>query len=674
MSFADYIAHGWRLCAIDPGGKAPKYDEWNARGLGQIVIPPGFGAGLMHSESGTCAIDIDNLPVAEAWLSARGLVLASLLIARTAVRVTSGRTGRAKLLYRLDGSLPSVKTAPFRAFSPKSGKEETYTALDFRCATKGGLSMQDVLPPTIHPDTGKPYTWEYGDPLTGSWRNLPPLPPELRAIWESLLTPAAPDAAPAAPLGAGFDEIRTLLAGEDPNAAYNEWLEVGMALHHETGGSRDGLLLWNEWSSQATGPDKYKGIADLEPHWRSFSSKAAGAVTLGTLRARQVAQVSDFPLVPASTTPAAATGPTISLGDVKREFGFVTGAEAAKAPDLVWLVGTQEKPLIPDAELGFVYGPPKGGKTSWLLDLALHIASGTPWRALPVLQRRVVYLAAEGWGGLRGAKGRYERARTRLQLAEDIPFDFISRPPNFMSAEAVSKVATLLKHIGAKVIVADTLARLTGGADENSSKDMGQFIEYCQSLHRITGAMVLVVAHSGKDETRGMRGSSALDGAADVEIRVSRATDDVRVAEVERMKDGKEGDKYPFRLLEDGNLEHTDEIPRAAPRQRRDAVFSAFHSVCTDATGLTGAGRIDLEDAITAMLVMTPVAPGEAEKVRREYRRKIGAFCVGTDSTFVLENNIIRQRVEFPLRPAETGEPGIDAAPPVGHAHADLMG
>lgn len=314
MSFAEYTAHGWRLTPIAPKGyeyapglvstgKGPLSKGWN---LPQRTpqIPPGWGAGLCHAESGTCAIDIDNLDTASAWLAVRSISLTALLAAPTAVKISSGRVGRAKLLYRLVAPLASVKTAPFQDLSRKSGKLETYTALDFRCATKEGLTLQDVLPPTTHPDTGRPYEWAYGDPLCGSWRNLPELPAELRAVWESQLT-ATVDHGPAAPVGADFAEIRALLAQHDPNADYSEWLRVGMAVHHETRGARDGLLLWNEWSAQATGPDKYKGIGDLEPHWRSFSANSANAVTLGSLRAEAVATVEEFGLVPVGTEAAA---------------------------------------------------------------------------------------------------------------------------------------------------------------------------------------------------------------------------------------------------------------------------------------------------------------------------------------------------------------------------------
>lgn len=53
------------------------------------------------------------------------------------------------------------------------------------------------------------------------------------------------------------------------------------------------------------------------------------------------------------------------------------------------------------------------------------------------------------------------------------------------------------------MIILDTLARCFGGNDENDARDMGAFIRGCDELKRRTGATVLVVHHSGKDETKG---------------------------------------------------------------------------------------------------------------------------------------------------------------------------
>jgi hypothetical protein len=47
--------------------------------------------------------------------------------------------------------------------------------------TSEGLSVQDVLPPSIHPDTGKPYEWR------GDYNNLVELPELIKTWWLELI-------------------------------------------------------------------------------------------------------------------------------------------------------------------------------------------------------------------------------------------------------------------------------------------------------------------------------------------------------------------------------------------------------------------------------------------------------------------------------------------------------
>ena len=61
----------------------------------------------------------------------------------------------------------------------ESDPKKKYTVVEFR-ASGDGKQRQDVLPPTIHPDTGKPYTWQVQPPKDGEW----PTPPDwVLAIW-----------------------------------------------------------------------------------------------------------------------------------------------------------------------------------------------------------------------------------------------------------------------------------------------------------------------------------------------------------------------------------------------------------------------------------------------------------------------------------------------------------
>ena len=62
-------------------------------------------------------------------------------------------------------------------------KEKQITVLEFRCATRDGLTVQDVLPHSIHPDTGQPYRWGG----KGDWWDIPEIPQTLLTVWQQEL-------------------------------------------------------------------------------------------------------------------------------------------------------------------------------------------------------------------------------------------------------------------------------------------------------------------------------------------------------------------------------------------------------------------------------------------------------------------------------------------------------
>jgi hypothetical protein len=64
-------------------------------------------------------------------------------------------------------------------------KEDSKTILEFRCATRKGLTVQDVLPPSIHPETQQPYTWGG----KGHYSQIPVIPEEILILWKLLLVP-----------------------------------------------------------------------------------------------------------------------------------------------------------------------------------------------------------------------------------------------------------------------------------------------------------------------------------------------------------------------------------------------------------------------------------------------------------------------------------------------------
>ncbi len=254
---APYRAIGWRVCCIPAGMKGPTGSGWNT--VGATFIPQGYNIGLLHALSGTCALDIDSLHAAQLWLSERGVNLDALLNAPGAVQVVSGREGRAKLLYRLPLPLPTKKITV-------KGK----TLLEFRCASADGTSMQDVLPPSLHPDTGQPYQWR------GDYTKLPMIPNELLAVWMSLLTERPAQSSRAEPPPEP-DEIASALKSLSPDCDRKTWLEIGMAINSVLP-DETGFALWDDWSMVSS---KYRP-SEMRNQWRSLRPKEGG-ITVATL-------------------------------------------------------------------------------------------------------------------------------------------------------------------------------------------------------------------------------------------------------------------------------------------------------------------------------------------------------------------------------------------------------
>ena len=269
-----YIRHGWSLVPIPQGTKGPRTPGWNKKEnalRSQADLPQNFGIGLAHAYSGTMALDIDNWQATQALLNDHGINLIDFYNDPDAVIIESGKQGHGKLLYKM----PTGLTLP-----SKKVIHGGIVAYELRCATANGLTVQDVLPPSIHPETRMPYRWAG----RGSWDQLPIIPDALLALWQNFLKKEQTRNLSTGELfNASWEEIRNAVESISPDCSREEWVQVGMAIHwaaSELGELEAGLSLWNDWSVQST--TKYPGPRDILNQWRSFK-KVDNAVKLGTL-------------------------------------------------------------------------------------------------------------------------------------------------------------------------------------------------------------------------------------------------------------------------------------------------------------------------------------------------------------------------------------------------------
>jgi len=271
VSYDAYIRHGWALVPIPTGTKGPRQSGWNKKEnclVSSASIPDGYGVGLAHAYSGTMSLDIDEWDTAEALLSEHGINLINLMDAPDAVTIESGVSGHGKLIY----AMPFGLTLPSKKIS--ANRKVSY---ELRCATSSGLTVQDVLPPSIHPVTQQPYQWGG----RGNWQRLPTIPHDLLMMWYSIIErDNSKVITEKGEIDTSWVDIRSALYTIPPDIGRDEWVQIGMALHHAgitTEQPDQAQTLWDEWSS--TG-QKYKGQQDTATQWRSFKP---GEVKLGTL-------------------------------------------------------------------------------------------------------------------------------------------------------------------------------------------------------------------------------------------------------------------------------------------------------------------------------------------------------------------------------------------------------
>lgn len=225
---------------------------------------------------------------------------------------------------------------------------------------------------------------------------------------------------------------------------------------------------------------------------------------------------------------------------------FVPLSEITASLDGRYLI----KGWIERATASVIYGESNVGKTFLALDLAMHVAAGTAWHGARVSGGHVIYVAGEGGGGIKNRIAAIKADMPELAACADGNFTLL---PTVLDLHGETDAAALIEAMALGnttpvLIVIDTLARAMGAGDENVTKDMGLFVQSVDAIRAATGAHVMVIHHSGKDATRGARGSGALRAAVDTEIELIKNGEAV-VAATRKQRDIASGAEFAYRLV-----------------------------------------------------------------------------------------------------------------------------
>jgi hypothetical protein len=417
----------------------------------------------------------------------------------------------------------------------------------------------------------------------------------------------------------------------NPELGYHDWIKVGMGLHHELGD--EGFELWDGWSRDGS---KYQGERDLRFHWRTFGRGSHTPITM-----RTVAKMAGVPInAPASVYEfdVLVEAAVDKSNDKPARFVFEQAQHFADGTPPTWII----KQVLPDAELVVMFGASGSGKSFLALDMALAVARGAPWRGKRVRQGRVAYIAAEGAGGFRNRLKAYSIAN-EINLA-DIPLQVLNAAPNFLDKTDAAEVAAAIKSSGgASVVFVDTYAQVTAGGDENSGADMSKALSHCKQIHRATGALVLLIHHSGKDASKGARGWSGVRAAADAELEVVRE-ETGRYVRLSKQKDGEDDLRWGFDLevVQVGVDEDLDPITSCVvvegeiPTTRSRQPLGKLQKVLLDCfDSLEGEGEVIAERVIDKAAGRLIKPEGGRDTRRQNCKGALKALCEGANRWLV---------------------------------------
>jgi RecA/RadA recombinase len=219
----------------------------------------------------------------------------------------------------------------------------------------------------------------------------------------------------------------------------------------------------------------------------------------------------------------------------------MTPLDLASLPPVRWRV----RGVLPFEGIGAIFGPSGSGKSFLTLDMLASVSSGGEWFGCRVKPAPVLYIALEGEAGIAQRVKAYEMKHGAVSPG----FRFMLQALDIRNAGDRADLVRAIKAAGwcGGVLCLDTLNRAAPGMDENDSKSMGEVIGAAKAIQAELGGLVLLVHHTGKDATKGMRGHSSLHAALDAAIEVCR-DGDRREWKMHKSKDGEDGEAHPFRL------------------------------------------------------------------------------------------------------------------------------
>jgi hypothetical protein len=196
--------------------------------------------------------------------------------------------------------------------------------------------------------------------------------------------------------------------------------------------------------------------------------------------------------------------------------------------------------ILPATGTAILFGEGGVGKSFIASEIAFAIQNGTDFGGRKTAQGDAVYFAVEDGDGL--------LRRTLEALDRDTALQSYGILSRELDLSRTSKDTDLLiddlteQYSGRQIrlLVVDTLQMALGSAEESSSTDATAIMRNCNRISERLGCLVLVVHHTGKDASRGHRGSSAFHGAATTMLKME-GDETLATVTIEKQKHGPRG-------------------------------------------------------------------------------------------------------------------------------------
>jgi AAA domain len=269
------------------------------------------------------------------------------------------------------------------------------------------------------------------------------------------------------------------------------------------------------------------------------------------------------------------------------------------------------KGIIARSETSAWVAPPGAGKSALLTEIALHCAAMRDWRG---------HRAKEACGVVVFALERADLFKRRLDFYRQrdhlhgLPIAVVDVVIDLLNPACVGTIVATVREAernfgrGAGLLVFDTFNKgiAAGGGDEDKAKDMNRAAANLRQVHsRLeNNAHIALVGHTGKDESRGARGSNAHLGDVDVMTQISGDT--VKTAAVTKGNDQAERTLAVFKMevVETGrdeddepittsvvSADHVEALPRTKKEKltpNQQTLFGMLHAA--------GAGGLMLDE------------------------------------------------------------------------------